>query len=336
MATADQTPPALAVSTDQPTAAASTGTPGVVDAIWTCKLTKMDQRGQPAEALTEANPLTVGEKFLMSCGGPSVELDQNHLGLMLPKQAKYAIRILEQRSLTSDHGEFIATSWVGSTVEFKQLLMSDGKKTVDLGAVKLTMKSVVKPPAEGAPGEQQKKPEPFPPNGPVYLGLPVYVWIVATAILFVVLGWIGYFVARYLQKRRLKTLLAKNPIALSPFNYFNKELRRLSRGSVGDPGVYMKELNEAFRWFLTREFKISALDSPVKQVLKDVKEKNPLMTKPVSRDLSLALNEMQKALDLNQKLADQDLMQLTDLCRSLADRLNLQKDAGRLASAKGK
>ncbi len=294
-----------------------------MEAKWTCQLAKLDSRGQPGEALSEEAPITVGERFHMACEGPAAPLDSQALSLELPPNAKYAIRILEARSIEDTRAEFIATTWVGSTVEFPKLILTDKKTSIDLGPLKIFAKSVI--PAEAQQAEQP--PEAKPPYAPVQLGLPGYVWIFVGLILVILALW-GFWIARAsMKRRRLKSLLEKNQIAMTPYNFFNKELRRLSRTGPHDTKEYVKELNESFRWYLTRELVVPAVDSGPSQIVREIRKKHPEVLKPVKRELTLALNELEKALSAKQVVGDEDVSQLTELCRTLADRIHAVRSA---------
>lgn len=293
--------------------------PGVIDAQWTCKLSKLDGQKIGAE-ITSENPLTVGETFQLTCEGGSVDLDREKLSLELPQEAKYALRILKTIDVKPTGAEFFATTWVGAAAEFKHLYLTDGAKRVDLGPLKLEAKSVI-------PEEKAKEAKPFDPYAPVHLNLPAYVWLALALVLAVIGLWVAWMVAGLVKRKRLKSLLTKNAITMSPFHFFHKELRRLTRQGVSDSNVYIKELNEAFRWYLTRTFFVNALMAKPKTITTEIQKADPTTFKAVKRDLTLALTELEKAYAEKQKLSDADIHQLTELCRSLADRINLEREA---------
>jgi hypothetical protein len=81
-----------------------------VDAQWSCKTAGINPKGDPEGELPEN--LSVGTKFFLLCEGPQLVLSKDHLSLELPKDAKYALRLLETKSLSDTKGEFVATSWI--------------------------------------------------------------------------------------------------------------------------------------------------------------------------------------------------------------------------------
>lgn len=301
--------------------------PGVIDAQWTCKLSKREGNGKEQKIgaeLTPENPVTVGEKFQMTCEGGSVDLQRDHLSLELPQEAKYVLRILKTIDVKPTSAEFLATTWSGEAVEFKHLYLTDGAKRVDLGPLKIEVKSVI-------PAEKAQEAKPYDPYAPVLLNLPLTVYLVIAVVLGVIGTWAAWLVGKYLRKKRLKSLIEKNAITMSAFNFFNKELRRLTRQGATDSKQYVTELHDAFRWYLTREFFISAINAKPKQILRDIQKKDPTTFKLVKRDLMLALTELEKALAEKQDLSDADIQQLTDLCRSLADRIHSSIESSREA-----
>lgn len=280
---------------------------------WECQASKLDKSGSRSALIDESSPVTVGEKFVLICEGSSVDLDPAKLTLELPKNAKYALRIMETRELKDGRGEFIATTWVGKPLSFPRLLLTDGVNKIDLGPLSIPVKSSI-------PQEKQQDPKPFDAYGPVKLQWPAYVWIAMAVLVAIAALWGGFLVYRIIKQKRLKSLLAKNQIALTPFNHFNKDLRRIVRAGSSDVLNSLKDLRESFRWYLTRELVISALTETPAQILKTLARKHPQILKALKRDLSLALNELDKAA--NGTAADEaDLTQLTDLCRTLADRI---------------
>lgn len=289
-------------------------------AKWTCQTLRFDDKGGPGASITDQNPVTVGEKFLLVCEGGGVELNQAKLSLELPKKARYALRILETRGLEAGRGEFVVTTWVGQSVSFPTLILTDGSNRVDLGPLAINTKSSI-------PEEKQKEPQPYDPYGPVKLGLPVTVWILIAIVLCLIGAWAAWLASRLLKRKRLKTLLAKNQIALTPFNQFNKDLRRIVRAGSGDLPASIKDLRESFRWYLTRDLVIPATTESTPRILKEIGRKHPKILKSQKRDLSLALNELDKAATSPESTSETDLVQLTDLCRTLADRIQRLKEA---------
>lgn len=312
-----------------PSAAQAMPPPVAPDVQWSCKPSALSADGKPAGDISES--LTVGQKFLLACEGPSVKLEASRLHLELPKEHKYVLRILQTKSLNETSAEFIATTYVapGGELKFKNPVMSDGEKRVGMGDFAIPVQSVIK---------QEENPErkPFGPWSPTKIDWPASVYI-AIAVLCVAVGTvIGLAIARSIERKRLLALLEKNAIALSPYNQFNKDLRQLNRQFTGlgtkkwgpeTAREYIRDLNQSFRWFLTRELVIPALEARPARVLNQVSKVDKKLHKEVRKDLFVALNELKSALEAEQAASAEDAQQLSELCRTLADRVARARSA---------
>ncbi len=302
-----------------------------VDAEWTCKTFAMDERGQAAGELSQA--ITVGTEFLLVCEGPSVVLAQTKLGLELNKTQRYALRLLQTRSMTDVRAEFVATTWMAGQIKLSNLILSDGASRVNLGNIELNVASVI---------DQKTNPEgkPHPPWAPMLLAWPLWVWVaIGSAILLVVLVFVA-LVYRRVQHKRLLSMLESHPITLTPYHQFNKELRRLNRelpskeGSWPDERVqdFLRELDQTLRWFLARELIVPAVDRSPREVVRSIKRADERLFKLIRRDLGVILSELHKAQRLKpsasdaQRVSVSDAQQLIDLARMVADRVDSAKE----------
>lgn len=299
----------------------ATTMPSTPDAKWVCRMSGLDEKGQLTGDLKE--PITVGKKFHLACEGEPVTLNGSALFLELPKELKYSLRLLETRSLTETRAEFIATTWMTGQIDLKNPVLTDGMKRVDLGELSLRSESVLDP---------QTNPEgkPYGPWSPQHMAYPLYVWIALIAI-FALAALIFYLgLRKSMRRKRLLAELEKHATALSPYNHFNKELRKLGRQSTlesngADDGEgarqYFVDLDRSFRWFLARELIVPALDSSPREVVREVLKVDKGLHKEIKRDLHMALTELDKALRSSKKLSSEDAQQLAELCRGLADKV---------------
>jgi hypothetical protein len=190
-----------------------------------------------------------------------------------------------------------------------------------MGDQELNVASVINP---------QENPEgkPYGPLAPFTLPWPIWVWLIVAgfAALISLALWIP--VRRSMKRKKLLSMLEKNAIATSPFNHFNKELRRLVRlvptttsqpWHEGDARTFFRELDSAFRWFLTRELVIAANDASPAKVVADVKKANRAVWSAHRKDLRLVLDELKKTQ--NGRPAIEDAVQLSELCRTLSDHI---------------
>lgn len=269
--------------------------PAPVDAQWTCQLSALDAKGAAAGDFKE--PPTVGTPFLLACEGAPLKLASEKLTLELPPEQKYQLRILQTRGVSDTKAEFVATSWVPGDLKLTNPILTDGAKRLGLGEIHLTVASVIDPKASPPP-------QPFPPWAPMPLALPAVVWLTILVIALLIVGVVGAWIRVWLRRRSLKRQLESNPIALKPYLHFNKELRRLQREVPGlesswTPGLaeqLYSELDLALRWYLTREFEISALDRGPKDVMRDLRRVGKVQLDRESiRKVVVALQELDKA-----------------------------------------
>lgn len=301
-------------------------TPAPPDVQWSCETSQIDPKtGQATEQPT--GQLTVGQKFLLTCEGPPVQLNAQKLTMELPKELKYALRLLQTKSLGETKAEFVATTYMVGDMKFQNPVLTDGTKRVGLGQFELNTATVIDP---------AKNPEgkPYGPWTPVQIDWPVVVWV-SFGILAVAIGTvIGLAVRRSIERKRLLAQLEKHATALSPYNQFNKDLRKLNRQLTATKtwtseasGQFFNELNESFRWYLARELIVPAIDSGPSWILRSIRKADPELYKNVKKDLYLALVELQKAMDAKQAASPEDAQQLSELCRVLADRITKARSA---------
>ena len=285
------------------------------DVEWTCKPSKLDDKGNPAGDLIDQ--ITVGAKFHLACEGPSVALKADQLALELPKAAKYQLRILKTIAISDTRGEFIATTWTTGQIKFKDPILTDGTHRVGLGSFDLNVASVIVP-------EKNPESKPIGPFGPIYLGWPIWIWFALGLVAAIIVGVLLESGRRVVKSRRFYRMLEKNKIALSPYNQFNKDLRKLHRQvSAGTlPEGFFPELNEVFRWYLTRELSIDALKASSSTILRALKKSEFELYRRLNHDLALALAELEKANYSRSRPTLDDAYQLIELCRKVADAIS--------------
>lgn len=250
-------------------------------------------------------------------------LDGKHLSLELPQEAKHALRLLETKSLTENRAEFVATSWMSGELKLASVTLSDGSKRVGLGELKFTVASVLDP-------KSNPEMKPYPPWSSLAMAWPLWIWFAFMLLVAALAGWIGLRMRRTLRRKRLLRLLEKNPIALSPFHQFNKDLRRLARTVPADASGwdqaaernYFREVDQALRWLLARELVIATFERAPRDINRDLKRTDARKHKALHKDLSLVMNELAQAQSGQHRLPINDVLQITELARSFADRVH--------------
>lgn len=300
------------------------------DGIWMCRTERAAGNESPAGPLDQ--PLTVGEKFVLTCEGATVELDPSKLSLQLPTEEKYSLRLLRIQSLNENKGVFTATSYRVGEGPLKGVVLGDGVKSVELQGIELQLRSSIDP-------STNPEGKPFAPPDPLAFLWPIWLWVALGGLVLAV-GLVCFMIFRRRgQRQALLAELARHGTALSPYHQFNKDLRHLAREfPVRKPedwtpkvaSQYMEELNRHFRWYLSREFTVPAFQWSDSLILKEVRKRSGQMARASRRgllkDLRLTLQELSKGMSATEKLSVLDGQQLVDLCRKVAD--DLERELG--------
>lgn len=316
-----QVPPALEAAVREAQAAAAQPGADGAEAVWNCRAQVAGPDEAPGEVLRE--PLTVGQKFVLSCEGAplSLNLDKAALRLALPKEEKYKLKLLRVQELREDGATLTVTSYRVGKNELKNAVLTDGSRKVALSGPGFELQSVVNP---------QENPEGklIPPPAPLNVNWPVWLWGGLTAVLLTGLVVAVVRGRRSLQRKRWLAELARHGTALTPYHQFNKDLRALGRqASTFRPetwnaqaaGSYIDELNRAFRWYLAREFTVPAHEWSPSAIAAEIRKRDHGVHKRVGRDLNVALRELNKAMAAKEKLSYVDSQQILEICRKVAD-----------------
>ncbi len=290
---------------------------------WDCKLKGLGADSKPTDVLPAT--INVGTKLTLVCEGPLANLNKKNLTIETNEAQKYALHLIEARELTETSAVLIVTPWRAGEWKLQNPALTDQVLRVGLGDQQFTVATVI---------DAKTNPEgkPFPPQHPLTLAWPMWLWLLAAAIGVGLLYLLGLALRKSLKRKKLLTLLEKNATALSPVNHLNKELRKQQRQiplqgapwPAEDSKKFFMELDSQFRWFLARELVIQALDGSVGSILAELKKADPDVYKHSHRDLRVALLELRKA-QAAQPSGD-DAVQLMDLVRKVADRIAKERN----------
>ncbi len=295
----------------------------MADVHWQCQLNHLNLTSGLTEApLTDADSLTVGEKFVLDCQGPEVAgINASASTIELPKEQQYALRILKNLGMDSHKASFVATSYSVNPGghQFQNLFLSDGKSRIALDGIKFKVKSVITK-------ENNPKNEAYPPWGPFGFSYPVWIWA-GFVILFVFMTSFGIEkLIQIIKRKRFYKLLASNPPALSAYHAITKDLRQFGKEALR-PSSFTSEvslkliddLHQSFRWFLSRKLMFSCFDLSPSQILRAIKEKDENLFKKVSHTLSLALIEVERWQNRPSQIKLEDAGQLIEMVRGAAE-----------------
>lgn len=275
------------------------------------------------------NELTVGREFLLVCEGEfPKDLVQEKLHFILKPEEKYILKLksFEFRSPTT--ADLKVTSYTAGQFQFPQLQLTDDKTTLELGSIGFTVQTVMEKPQPSQTGEAPKKPEPYGPIGPATIGIPQNYWIALAVILAVLTSWLGSKIYRVVQRRRLLEDLKKHDSALSPISEFYANLRKLQRyntvffggeGTPEDISTGVIELQRMLRLYLTRQYRMPALEWSPRLVVQDLKKYHPRVHAEEGVETQKLLNEFVKAQQAKNKVKTSDVLNLSKRTRLLIE-----------------
>ena len=280
--------------------------------------------------------LTVGRKFILDCKGsfPSPFKAEAWVIEFGEKQNPHSLKILSSNAISPNEIKMEATSYVAGPTEFKDLKLKysadKDANSVELGPVQFQVQSVIQ--------QQEKPPEPF---GPIALSLnwPLVWWMVLAGLVLLALSFIGLKIRKSTQRKNLLESLRKHDSALTPLAEVHKYYRQWRREksffydsenpaeSLSD---FLKEVDQIFRLYLTRTFKVPALQWTDRSVLTEIKKYHAGTFETLGLELKKLMIEMAKAKDAK-NLKSKDVVQLTENFRVLAEKISKAQDAGSAA-----
>jgi hypothetical protein len=275
--------------------------------------------------------LTVGRKFLLNCKGPfATQLKPETIKNLKPenlqiqfaeKQSPYSLKILNNQFLTPEDLQLEVTSYTVGPFPAEPLKIKIGEETLELNGVHFEVHTVI-----------EKKDAAVEPYGPVALSMawPMAVWLAALLLILFISAVVGLRIRRHWQRKSLLEELRQHDSALSPLAEVHKQYRQWRREKSFFYGVmapteslpdFLKDLESSLRLFLTRTFKVPALQWNDRLILKDIQKYHPEIYLQWGKDLRRLLAEMSKAREAK-NLKSQDVVQLTENFRVLAEKLS--------------
>lgn len=283
----------------------------------------------------KSRELTVGREFFLHCETEFPhQLDSEKLNFALKPEENYQIKLLsfELRSPTS--ADLKVTSYRAGDIKFKELILTDGTQSVNLGNVEFIVKSVLPPQEAPMPGMEQAQPQPYPAMGPVGIAVPVLYWAILIGIILVFLGVFIYKLIRRIQHRNLIERLRSHDAAQSPIAQFHQNLRKMQRtntvffGGASDQEHITEAIVEAEKYlklFLTRQYQTPALEWGEKAVLRDLKTHHRKIFNEFHKELRVLFDEYTKAKKDFSKVTESDAQQIVKRTRQLAEQMEALK-----------
>lgn len=286
----------------------------------------------PAVEGLEENTLTVGREFILACEGEYPrDLQTEKMQLVLKPEQKYSLHLLGFEFRNPTMADIKVTAYRAGGMKFEDLQITDGVQTLSLGPVEYQVQSVLQP---AQPGEQQGKQEPYGPIGPMGLSVPFLYWAILVGILGLIVLIILGRVYRAVQRRAMLEKLREHDSALSPLSQFHQNLRRLQRqnavyfgipATTQDVQEAFTSLHQSFLLFITRQYKVPALQWSERLVLRDLKKYHPRVYREFGVDTKKLYREYNHGLKDKTKLTENDILNLTRSTRLLLEKMEAFK-----------
>lgn len=288
----------------------------------------------PQVAGLNDNELTVGREFMLVCDGEFPKtLQQDKLQFVLPPEAKYSIHLMGFEFRSPTQADIKVTSYTaGAPVKFENLQITDGTETLDLGQIQYQLVSVLPPPPppSGKPGEQAPKQEPFGPIGPMKIPVPMMYWAILAGVigLFVLVLMTKIF--RSVQRRKIIERLKEHDSALSPLAEFHQRFRRMQRENTvffggtpksDDIPLALDDTRHMLKLYITRRYKIPALEWSPRLILKDLKKYHPKVYQETGVELEKLVKEFLHASEDRSKINGSDVLNLSKRARLLVEEM---------------
>lgn len=277
----------------------------------------------------EDNVLTVGREFFLDCRGEfqKIErLDDWKFSFSDP-QMSLGLHLLRSEFVTKENIKFVVTSYRPGPHSFSPLQLKKSEDVIDLGKVNFEVQSVIQ--------AQEATVEPFGPMA-IGMGWPMKIWAALGLIVVLLAVLVFVKLRRHMQKKTLLEELSRHDSSATPLAEVHQHYRKWRREhaffyspDLNPPPVeinqVLAEVNQAFRIYLIRAFKIPALQWSDRLILRELKKYHRVVYDLHGKNINKFLIEIEKAKTAGEKLKDQDVVQLTENLRILAESLDASK-----------
>lgn len=200
--------------------------------------------------------LTVGDVFFLICRWPAAAsslkepaaapLLKEPLELRLDKQDQYKLDLIRFTPKDSQEFQLMVRSLKPGKHQLNAVQLVDANSSVVLNPIQFEVQSILNP---------NEKTEPYGPMGPISLGYPLLLWVIAASVLLMavsilsVLMWRRWRVRKWMQQMGFE----KSTQQASTEFYF--QVRRLSR-KTENPEMLFAELQKSVLFYLGRQFQL--------------------------------------------------------------------------------
>ncbi len=273
---------------------------------WKCAF---DEKGTAT-----VSDITVGQKLNLYCSGDPAQLA--HDGLKIDsteatgKEVFGKLHILEVKSLATDSGQFIVTSYEAGQHKAEGLILTDGLQRVPLEGFEWQVRSVIENPAQ----------QPYPSFGPWSMSISWFYWAILVVVIFMAVWKAVIEFRKQRTRKKLFDDLKSFKTAKSPYDELHTDLRRLERGLAKmEPKSAFESLERSYRLYLIRELQVPALEWDDKDIVKEIKRRHKSIYNLIRVDLIDYFSELRK-IKATVRLEDCEF--LLKQCQKISDKIS--------------
>lgn len=284
----------------------------------------------PAVEGLKDNEITVGREFFLACEGEFPKnLIQEKLHFVVDEVHKYQIQLLSFEFRSPTQADIKITAYKAGNVQFQDLQITDGTETLSLGPIQYAVQTVIEQQQPKA-GQAPQPPQPYGPIGPARMAVPMLYWAILGSAVMVALASVVAIVYRSVQRRMMIERLKEHDSALSPLAQFHQSFRRLQRmnsvffGGKAEKAHIEQCLDETYQMlklYLTRRFKVPALEWTPRLIIKDLKKYQRPVYAEYGIELAQLFKEYERGTQDKKNLNEEDVLVLTKQCRSLVEKM---------------
>lgn len=213
--------------------------------------------------------LTVGQHVVFQCSGTWDKIfNFKNANVVLNEENKYTVKVLKAEARSVSSFDVDVAFYSAGEFSFTDFILSDGANQIHLGEQKIKVDSVIEQPKDG------KQPQSFGPVLPISLSWPAYYLTGLIGIILIAIGVIGWIMQRRWKYIRLIAKLKDYDGPTSADRQFYKAIRQAEI-----KGYPLKDVEHAFRFYITRAYQIPALDLRDRGLLSFFKRRNPWLKK---------------------------------------------------------
>ncbi len=275
--------------------------------------------------LGEIRDLTVGQKFILKCGGSFNALKQDAIKLLAPVSEGGsvdvpALSLIQVLSLNEGDVELLVTSYRVGTHSLDGFSLTDDSQVLKMTGIEWEVKSVI---------QEQQKPEPYPSYPFWEMSYPLWFYGVFVFVLCALIAIPTYIFKRLKRRKIAFDKVKEYDTVLIPLDAFYKELRRIEKLWLSEKTTekeFVSELAKQFRLFLTREFKVPAFEWPISEVLKEIKKSHYRFYKIFSARILKFFKETEAS-----SISKKDILYFTEEAQKLVEDIDneIQKKRGK-------